>query len=260
MRSPAAFAEAAAALKRRRAELAAAAQPQQRTASSSSPGLQHQPAVSKKQPPVHAPQTPQSHLAQAGQLKSAAAPEAVPAAQSGVSSKARDSEAGKPQQAAGAEEMPTAATPGAGSRATDSAAASQVPQPGVRTRSSARAKAGSTAAELPCRAEAGAHSGVDVNDHLTQPMATHSLEKASPHLDVQSCNNAPGSLGLPATSCPILMFHTRHPAGLFCLLGSLVSRSMRDLASVAVHCKHGKQSAHGLLCRKALQAAVVKRM
>ena len=178
MRSPAAFAEAAAALKRRRAELAAA-QPQQRPAASSSQSVIHPQAVSKRIPSAHPLPTAQSHLAQADQPESAVAPGAVPAAQSGASSIARDSETAEPQQAAGAKEMPTAAAPGASSRATDSAAASQPQQPGVRTRSSARANAETTAAEVPCSADTGAHRTATVDDPLTQPAANQSSEKAS---------------------------------------------------------------------------------
>ncbi|CAK0787640.1 hypothetical protein CVIRNUC_010862 [Coccomyxa viridis] len=175
MRSPAAFAEAAAALKRRRAELAAA-QPQQRPASSSSQSMLQPPTVSKDPPSAHAPPTP--HLAQAVQPGSAAAPEAVPAAQSGACSKAGHHEANTSQQAAVVEEMPTAAAvSGASSGATDSAAALQLPQPGVRTRSSARANAEPTAAEVPCSAEAGALRGVNADNPLPAPATDQSAGK-----------------------------------------------------------------------------------
>ena len=179
MRSPAAFAEAAAALKRRRAELAAA-RPQQRLASPSNRGAQQHQAVSRTPTSAHAPQTPQLHLAQDVQPEGAAAPEVVTAAQSGTCSKASDNEAAKRQQAVVSEKMPAAAaTPGISARAKDTAAASPLQQPGVRTRSSVRANAVTSAPEVPCSAEADGHGTASVSSHSAQPAANIALEKAS---------------------------------------------------------------------------------
>ena len=178
MRSPAVFAQAAAALKRRRAELAAA-QPQQRPAAPSSRGAQSQQAISKHPTSAHTPQTPQLHLAEIVQPDNAAALGAVTAAQSGASSKARDSEAAEPKQAAGAENMSAVVVSGTSNRPLDSAAGSQLQQPGVKTRSSARAHAVTIAAEVPCSTEADGHRGVNDSDHLPQPAADQSSEKAS---------------------------------------------------------------------------------
>ena len=204
MRSPAAFAEAAAALKRRRAELAAA-QPQQRPASSSSQSMLQPPAVSKDPPSAHAPPTP--HLAQAVQPGSAAAPEAVPAAQSGACSKAGHHEANTSQQAAVVEEMPTAAAvSGASSGATDSAAALQLPQPGVRTRSSARANAEATAAEVPCSAEAGALRGVNADNPLPAPATDQSAGKAS----TSQCSIFHPCSWVPRLACCLVPSKTSH--------------------------------------------------